>query len=148
MVGWLFLVGAKRCLNRAYFRHRIFIRFTYHPCRNYSMHSWKLSRIYSSPHGRKNFSFLPLFCLFSLSPFPWREVYPQLYIPSRFLAHCFLWITCLRPHQSTLFLYLCLSIFYVVFSYMRCPRRSWCILWRINWRWMKIYVYRFNSKVC
>lgn len=61
-----------RCLAQAYFRHRIFIRFTYRPCRNYS-YSWRLSRIFPSSLGRENFSFLPLSYPPPFPPFPERK---------------------------------------------------------------------------
>lgn len=55
-----------RCLAQAYFRHRIFIRFTYRPCRNYS-YSWRLSLASSPPPSAAKISLSCLFPTFLLS---------------------------------------------------------------------------------
>lgn len=50
-------------MARAYFRHRIFIRFTYHPCRNYN--TSRGNSLASSPP--LSVAKISLFCLFSTS---------------------------------------------------------------------------------
>lgn len=119
-----FLVGAKRCLDRAYFRHRIFIRFTYHPCRNYGIYSWKLSRIYFSRSRKFLFSasFLPFF---SFLPSPEGKsvhifTFPLISSPIAFYGLRVSVLINLPSFFISVYLF-----FYVGFSYMRCrPRRS------------------------
>lgn len=66
---------------------------------------------------------ISLFAAF-LPSFLWKEVRPQPYILSHFLAHCFLWTTCLHPYQSTLFPCPCPALSASVFVYTRCPRSN------------------------
>lgn len=141
-----FLAGARQCLTRAYFhRHRIFIRFTYHLCRNYS-YSWKRFRISLSSLGRENFSFWPFSYLFS--SIPWKEVCPHLHI-SPLISSPIAMGYGLCPYQCTFFLHPCLflsaSCDFLCILLLRCSRRSWYISTKPKMK--RRYTYCFNSKI-